>query len=157
METSELAQRFFGALASGGLTWLNALVVGLLILVVAALRAGLKRVHPFFDSPGGVILINVVVSGLTATALALLGGTSFTLAILAAALVASWKAAGGFALLKHLLPLIPGLTDLLLKLPFVAALFPPKADGPTLVAEAQKIGLAAAVNAKAPTTEDLAK
>lgn len=156
METSQLAHQFLDALLAGSLSWTNALAVGVLILVVAALKVGLAKLHPFFTTASGTILINVVTSGLTAAALAFMAGAAFKWVLLGGALAASIKAAGGVSLLKHLLPLVPGLTDLLLKLPFVSKLFPPKGDAPALVTEAQKAGLAAAVAAKAPSPESVA-
>lgn len=148
MDLQTLAQMAFEAATRGGLSWQNLLAVGALVGVVALLRLFLAPRVPFFATPEGGILLNVLVSGFAATVTALCGGAAFTWGLLGASLVMSWKAAGGWTLLKNLVPLV-------LSLPFIAKLFPPKGDGLALVTEAQKAGLATAVSSgKKP--EDIA-
>lgn len=149
MELNELARLAFDAVTAGGLTLPNVVAVVALVAVVAALKLALAPRVPFFSTPAGVILLNVAVSGFAAVVTALAGGTAFTWALLGTTLVMSWKAAGGWTLLKHLWPVVE---PLLVKIfPFMA-----RGDAATTMTEAQKTGLAAAVVAKTPTSTDIA-
>lgn len=119
MDVKDLAQLVLDAVAHGSLSWVALLPVVVLVGIVAALKYLLAPKVPFFSTPEGGLVLNVLSSGLATAVVALVGGTPFTWALLGTSLVLSWKAAGGWALLKRFLPL-------LLKLPFLAALFPPR-------------------------------
>lgn len=138
----ELARALFDAVMSG--QWFLSASLALMLIVL-----GLRQLPvPFLKTDAGGVLLNFGTSlslGLATTALA---GASFSWPMFWVALNLAATAAGVYTLLKKLaLPM-------LLKIPFLAALFPPKADGLALVTDAQK--LAAAVVAKAPTPEEIA-
>ena len=120
-----------------------------LVAAVWALRKFVAPKAPFFSTGEGGAVLTILTSFVGALATALLGGASFSWPLLWGAVQVAVLAAGGWSLSKHLLPL-------LLKIPFLAKLFPPKANGPVLVADAAKVGLAAAVVAKSPSPEDIA-
>lgn len=120
-----------------------------LVAAVWGLRKFVAPKVPFFATGEGAAVLTISASFVGALATALLAGSALSVPLVWSSLQVAVMAAGGWSLAKHLLPL-------LLKVPFLAALFPPKADGPTLVTGAQKVGLAAAVVAKAPTSDEIA-
>ncbi len=134
-----------GAATAGKWAQLAALA---LVAVVWALRKFIAPKMPFFGTGEGGAVLTVLTSFAGAFATTLLAGAAFSWPLVWSSLQVAFLAAGGWSLAKHLLPL-------LMKVPFLAALFPPKSNGPGLVAEAQKIGLANAVAAKSPTSDEL--
>lgn len=120
------------------------LVVALaLVALVWALRKFLAPQVPFFGTGGGAAVLNVATSFSFALATPLLAGVTFTWSLLWVALQASLVAAGGWSLLSHLLPLIPGLGNLFAR-----------GDATASIAKAEK--LAAAVAATPPTSDSIA-
>lgn len=148
--TPENLEAFFklvlGAASAGKWAHLAALA---LVAMVWALRKFVAPRAPFFSTGEGGAVLTVLSSFVGAFATALLAGTAFSWTLVWSSLTVALLAAGGWSLAKHLLPL-------LLKIPFIAKLFPPKADGAALVSSAQKQGLASAVVAKSPSPEDIA-
>jgi hypothetical protein len=147
--TPENLEAFFKLVltaASAG-KWAQLVALALVGLVWLLRKLIVPKV-PFFATGEGGALLTVLTSFVGALATAVLApGVTFSWTLVSGAFYAALMAAGGWSLAKHLLPLV-------MKLPFLAALFPPKGDGPVLVADAEK--LAAAVTAKAPTPEELA-
>lgn len=140
----ELAKALFDAVMSG--QWFLAASVALVLLVM-----GLRSLPwaPLKTDAGGVLLNFGTSLGLALATVAV-AGVAFTGPVFWTAFNLAATGAGLYTLAKKLA------WPLLLKIPFVAALFPPKADGPALVTAAQKAGLAAAVVAKAPTSDEIA-
>jgi hypothetical protein len=139
MDLQQLAKLAFDAASSGALSWPNLAAVAALVAVVGLLRMVLAPRVPFFGTPEGGILLNVLASGFGAVVTALCGGSPFSWGLLGGALLMSWKAAGGWSLLKNVWPL-------LLKVPFIAALFPPKLE---------VVPLPAVAPVKAPTSDQI--
>lgn len=138
----DLAKALFTAVMSG--QWFLSAALGLMLIVLALRQLPI----PALKTDAGGVLLNFGTSLSLALATAALAGASFTWPAFWVAVNMAATAAGVYTLLKKLaLPL-------LLKIPFLGALFPPRADGLTLVTDAAK--LAAAVTAKAPTPEDIA-
>jgi uncharacterized membrane protein len=147
LDPAVFMQLVIGAVQAG--KWAVVAAVALAGLVLAA-KKFLAPKFPFFGTKLGTIvlalagsLVGVILN--SAAALTLPSGEA-----LLAALGVWFVAVGG----------VPALTDalwpFLLRIPFVASLFPPKADGAALVSAAEKQGLAAAVAAKAPTSDEIA-
>ncbi len=122
------------------------LVVALvLVALVWGLRKFLAPKVPFFATGGGAAVLNIATSFSLALATPLLAGVVFSPALLWVALQASLAAAGGWSLLSHLLPLIPGMGDLFAR-----------GNAAASISEAEKKGLAAAVAATPPTSDKIA-
>lgn len=119
MDLQDLAQKTLEAFASGALPWTALIPIVVLVAIVAGLKYLLAPKVPFFATPEGGLVLNVVSSAIATVVAALLGGTAFTWALLGTSFILTLKAAGGWALLKRFLPL-------LLKLPFLSTLFPPR-------------------------------
>lgn len=131
--------------ASAG-QWVLVGALGLVFAVWGA-RSLLSKKYEFFKSGAGALLLNVLGSLAQGIAVAVMGAPASWAIVWA--VVVSVFGTYGWTLLKTFGPLV-------LKVPFIAAMFPPKADGPTLVLAAEKQGLAAAVVAKAPTSDEIA-
>jgi hypothetical protein len=121
MELKDVAQMAFEAALKGGLSWQNLAAVGVLVALVAGARLYLAPKIPFFGTSEGGVVLNVAVAGVVGAVTALCAGVPFTWALLGTSLVMSWKAAGGWSLLKNLWPLISSL-------PIFLKLFPAKGD-----------------------------
>lgn len=119
-----------------------------LVAAVWALRKFIAPSAPFFATGEGGAVLNVLTSFAGAIATALFTGVTFTPALLWTSLQLSLLASGGWSLLKYLLPL-------LLKIPFLATIFA-RGSAPAAVSDAEKKGLAAAVVAKPPKSDELA-
>jgi hypothetical protein len=118
-----------------------------LVALVWAIRKLVAPKVPFFGTGAGGAVLNIATSFSVALATPLLAGVTFTWALLWVALQASLTAAGGFSLLKYLLPLIPG----------VAGIFA-RGDAAAEEAKAKAAGLAAAnvIVAKQPSSDQIA-
>jgi hypothetical protein len=137
---------FFRLLVDAALAGRWPLVVAIVLVgVVWAFRKLLAPKVPFFGTGAGAAVLNLLTSFSLALVTPLLAGVSFTWAMCWVALQASLVAAGGWSLLTHLLPLIPGLGNLFAR-----------GDAAAITAKAEKAGLAAAVLAKPPNSMDIA-
>lgn len=129
-----------------------AVLVGLvLVAVVWAARKFLAPVAPFFATDEGAFTLNLLTSFLLAIATAVTAGglAAVTWPVALKALEVSFLAAGGFAAVKKFaLPL-------LMRIPWFAALVS-RGTAAAAVTQAQKLGLAAAVTAKSPTSDEIA-
>ncbi len=142
---SEFLQLVVSAVAAGKWASVAALV---LVATVWALRKFIAPKVPFFATGEGGAVLTIATSFGGALATALLAGTAVSGGLILSSLQVALLAAGGWSLLKHLLPL-------LLRVPFLANLFA-RGDAAVAVTAAQKEGLAAAVAAKTPKAEDVA-
>lgn len=107
-----------GAATAGKWAQLAALA---LVAAVWALRKFIAPKAPFFATGEGGAVLTVLSGFVGALATTLLAGGAFSWALVWSSLQVSFLAAGGWSLAKHLLPLA-------LKAPFIAKLFPPKAE-----------------------------
>jgi hypothetical protein len=129
-----------------------AVLVGLvLVAIVWGLRKFVVPKAPFFATDEGAFSVNLVASFALALATALAAGgfAAVTWPVVLKALEVAFLAAGGFAAVtKFLVPL-------LMRIPFVASFFS-RGSATEAVTAAQKQGLAAAVVAKTPTSDEIA-
>jgi hypothetical protein len=125
---SDFVQLLVNAALSGRWPLVAALVLVGLVWVGRKLLA--PKV-PFFATGAGGAVLNLLTSFSVALATALLPGTAFTWSLLWVALQASLVAAGGWSLLKYLLPLVPGLGSLFAR-----------GDAAASIASSEKVGLA---------------
>lgn len=142
------AQKLFEAVMGG--QW--AIVVAMaLVGIIWGARRVVGR-WAFFKTDEGAFTVNLSSSFTLAIATTLFasGWAGVTGAVLLKALEVSFLAAGGWAALtKFLFPLLA-------RIPALATVFGPKADGPALVVEAQKAGLEAAAATNPPTSDGIA-
>lgn len=132
------------AASSGQYAMLGAL---LLIGGVFLVRQFLAPKVPFLATPEGGALLNLFGSFGSGLVLALTG-TPFSWALVWSVLLSVFSTSGR-AFVKNLL------WPMLLRIPFLAKLFS-RGDAAAAEAKASKVGLAAAVDAKAPTSQDIA-
>ena len=125
-------------------------IVAAMVLVAAVW--GARKLAPrwaFFATDEGAFTLNLLTSFVLALSTALFAKAAITGALLLKALEMSFLAAGGWAALtKFLVPL-------LLRIPFLANMFA-RGSASTAIVEAERAGLAAAVVAKSPTSDEIA-
>lgn len=141
----QFLQLVLGAVSAGKWSSVAALA---LVAAVWAVRKFIAPKAPFFATGEGGAVLTIASSFVGAFATAVLAGTPFTWVLVWSSLQVALLAAGGWSLLKHLLPL-------LLKIPGLGAFFA-AGDATASVAKSEKEGLAAAVVAKTPKPEDIA-
>jgi hypothetical protein len=139
----EFVQAVLGAATSGQWALVAAFV---LVAVVWGLR---KLPWPPLKTPEGGAVLNILTGFAGAFLSALVGGAAFSWALVLTSLQVSVLAAGGWSLLKSLV------FPLLLRVPAFAKLFS-RGSAAEAVTAAEKQGLAAAVVAKAPTSDEIA-
>lgn len=127
--------------------WSSLAALGL-VAAVWALRKFIVPKAPFFATGEGGAVLTILTSFVGAVATAVLAGAAFSGTLVWSSLQVALLAAGGWSLVKHLLPL-------LLKAPFLAKLFA-RGDAATAVTKAEKEGLAAAAGARTPKSDDIA-
>lgn len=137
----EFAKLVFQAASEG--KWLSLVALALIGIVWAVRKYGAPKV-PFFATSEGGAIVNIVTSFVLALSGALLAGTPPTWGMAWVALQTSFLAAGGWSLVRNLLP-------------FFARFVPwlGSGDASASIATAKKEGDAAASVAKPKTATDI--